>query len=215
MEKPIDDFVFYRRRLPHIQPNQATFFITTRLAGSLPNHVVKTLQEEQEYWHRRVELTTDKNEKQKLAHELGKRYFGEFDEYVNRASTGPMWLRMPEIAEVVTEALHFRDGKVYDLCCYTIMPNHLHLVISVLRNDISLYRLLQSLKRHTSREGNKILKRTGAFWHHESYDHVVRDERELERILQYVLLNPVKAGLCKSWTEWKWSYIKPDLVVFD
>jgi putative transposase len=55
---------------------------------------------------------------------------------------------------------------------------------------------------------NKLLKRKGIFWQHESYDHVVRDQDECSRIIRYVLENPVKAGLAGSAGEWKWNYYK-------
>ncbi len=64
---------------------------------------------------------------------------------------------------------------------------------------------LRLIKGSTSREINKILSRSGSFWHHESYDHYVRDEFELDRINQYVLSNPYKAGLTEFNSIWKWS----------
>jgi putative transposase len=90
------------------------------------------------------------------------------------------------------------------------MPNHVHLVIAdnVKRSDASLYRILQQLKSYTAVQANKLLNRGGAFWQHESYDHVVRDGEELERIVRYVLNNPVKAGLVEDWQNWNWSYCK-------
>ena len=57
--------------------------------------------------------------------------------------------------------------------------------------------ILRKIKGSTARECNKILSRTGAFWQHESYDHVIRDEVELKHIVEYVLNNPVKARLCE------------------
>jgi putative transposase len=51
-----------------------------------------------------------------------------------------------------------------------------------------------------------VLRRGGGFWQHENYDHVVRDEAELSRIVAYVLDNPVKAGLAGSRGDWEWSY---------
>ena len=44
------------------------------------------------------------------------------------------------------------------------------------------------------------------FWDAESYDHFVRDDAELARIINYVLNNPVQAGLVKDWRDWKWSW---------
>jgi putative transposase len=79
----------------------------------------------------------------------------------------------------------------------------------VSRNRVSGYivtKILQDLKRFTARECNKSLNRSGSFWQHESYDHVVRDYDELQRIVEYVLNNPVKAGFCEKWEDWKWSY---------
>ncbi len=73
-------------------------------------------------------------------------------------------------------------------------------------SDKPVSKIMQSLKRYTAREANKILGRRGAFWQDESYDHVVRDSNELERIVLYVLHNPVKAGLIEHWRDWKWSY---------
>ena len=66
--------------------------------------------------------------------------------------------------------------------------------------------ILRLIKGSTAREANKILNRRGAFWQHESYDRVVRDEKELNRIIWYTINNPVKAGLVKNAEDWKWSY---------
>jgi REP element-mobilizing transposase RayT len=91
------------------------------------------------------------------------------------------------------------------------MPNHVHIVINVERSGTSLYKILQSLKAYTARECNKILNRTGSFWQHESYDHVIRNDKELNNIIWYVLNNPVKAGLVSDWQKWKWNYCKYEL----
>lgn len=112
--------------------------------------------------------------------------------------------------------------KEYDLLAYCIMPNHVHLVFTVRHDYISSIRakaratsttaryrvtdILRLIKGSTAREANKILHRTGTFWQHESYDHVVRDGKELERVVRYVINNPVKAGFVAKAEDWKWSY---------
>ncbi|MGH9765501.1 MAG: hypothetical protein ACREDR_27685, partial [Blastocatellia bacterium] len=58
---------------------------------------------------------------------------------------------------------------------------------------------------------NVALGRTGAFWQHESFDRVIRDEDEFDRTIRYVLNNPVKAGLVGYWKDWKWNYCRPEL----
>jgi REP-associated tyrosine transposase len=67
---------------------------------------------------------------------------------------------------------------------------------------------MQSLKRYTARQANKILGREGAFWQDESYDHVIQDNDEYIRLINYLLENPVKAGLASKWDAWPWTYRK-------
>jgi REP element-mobilizing transposase RayT len=206
-----EENIYYHRHLPHYHPPEATLFVTFRLKGSLPASVVEELRQEESIRLKRadsnasVEGTTSGDPK------AIDEQFNRFDVFLDAGVYGPNWLGEDRVAKLVKEAIHFRDGKVYDLQAYCIMPNHVHLVF-VGRNDIPTYRILQSLKRHTARMANRALGRTGAFWQDESYDHVVRDGEELERVLWYVLNNPVKAGLVSDWKAWPWSYCKPDLV---
>ena len=83
------------------------------------------------------------------------------------------------------------------------MANHVHALLLPL---VSPPRLLQALKGSTARAANRILGRTGeTFWQAESYDHWVRDEREMERIAAYIENNPVQAGLAARPEDYAWS----------
>jgi REP element-mobilizing transposase RayT len=152
-------------------------------------------------------------------------YFLDVDRLLDNTRQGPSWLRQPEVARVVADALHHGDGKDYELLAYCIMPNHVHIVFSLgeavqdemMCLDVNftpfpVTRLMGSIKKYTGRLANRILHRSGSFWQHESYDHVIRDSVELERILWYVLNNPVAAGMTADWTEWKWTYCKRGLL---
>ena len=75
--------------------------------------------------------------------------------------------------------------------------------------EVVLNEIMHSVKRHSANESNKLLSRSGAFWQDESYDRLVRDRKELARIIRYTLNNPVKAGFCRSSADWKWNYINP------
>jgi putative transposase len=116
---------------------------------------------------------------------------------------------------MIAESILFRNGQVYELISYCIMPNHIHLVCTPLLKEQNVFfglsEILHSLKRHTARAANKILQRSGTFWQDESYDHFIRDAVELERMVKYVLYNPVKAGLVKEQTDWPWSYSKYEM----
>ena len=183
----------------------------------MPYEVIESLRKEQERAKKALVQP-----QQDYVEENG--YFRRWDIYLDKAEFGPRWLSQPEIADLVKEALHYRDGKVYDLHAFCIMSNHAHVVFepsskSDWQSDLlhesecqpDLPKIMQSLKRHTARQANLMLGREGAFWQDESYDHVIRNAEEYVRIINYVLENPVKAGLVSTWDEWQWTYCRPDV----
>jgi len=202
---------FYKRKLPHIQPKGATLFVTFRLAGSLPQAAIAKLRAARES-EMRIAAT---NEDRYL---VERRHFGRFDEALH-LSNGPHYLQQPALAQIVADSLHHRDQHVYRLDAFSILSNHAHVVFAPLQKERyldgspqyhKLSKIMQSLKRHTAQECNRLLGRQGAFWQAESYDHIVRDEAEWERIVRYVLNNPVKAGLVSEWWEWPYTYLRSD-----
>ena len=198
---------FYRRRLPHWQPENGTFFVTTRLAGSLPKKVIIELKKSHELKKKELRATGLKGKQLKEAlSKCSELYFGKFDHLLDDANSGPTWLQEKAIANIVKNSFHFFDKDRYELICYTIMSNHVHLILHGL--DRKLFRVMQSIKRGSSRESNKLLDRVGEpFWHPESYDRLIRDDQELARKIIYTLNNPVKAGLVGHWTEWSYNYV--------
>jgi putative transposase len=120
-----------------------------------------------------------------------------------------LYLRRPEISILVVEAIHYRDrvSKEFDLHSFVVMANHVHLLMTP-RVDVS--KVMQSLKRFTARECNKMLGLTGQpFWQDESYDRLVRDQTEFRRIVRYIEMNPVNAGLVTMPEEFPWSSARP------
>lgn len=126
------------------------------------------------------------------------------DRYLDSTRNGPMYLAQEPIAQVVMASL--RRGELlghYDLAAFAILSNHVH-VLQLPK--ISPSRLLRSLKGATARQANLILGRTGeTLWQAESYDHWVRDEAEWRRIRAYIEHNPVRAGLARSASDYRWS----------
>lgn len=104
--------------------------------------------------------------------------------------------------------LHFHTQQ-YLLDDWVVMPNHVHLILWPMPN-FTLSDILRSRKRHTARQANLLLDRTGeSFWQHESYDHWIRNDVEKDRIRRYIRNNPVNAKLCKSPEDWLWSSAHP------
>jgi REP-associated tyrosine transposase len=200
--------IFYRRNLPHFHFEYSYYFITFRLFNSLQKEIVLKLKKEY-YNNKKVFLKISNKRIQKIKlYELQKRYFGKFDYYLDTNQECINYLSAPEIAKIVYEAIRYRDGKEYELISFCIMPNHVHMLIFVKRFVKPFYRVMQSLKRYTATESNKIINRKGSFWHEESFDHIVRNREEYHNILNYIMYNPVKAGLVKKISDWKWSYCR-------
>jgi REP element-mobilizing transposase RayT len=91
------------------------------------------------------------------------------DRLLDTARTGPLYLRQPDIAAMVVEALRYRDLEMnhFDLHAYVVMANHVHALITP---NVPLSKLMQSLKRHTAREGNRMLGLNNqSFWQDESF----------------------------------------------
>lgn len=205
----------YRRNLPHIQPRGAAFLVNFRLAGSLPTEVVEKLRTESIELEVKLATIKDQQEKRQFRDKEQRKLFGKWDEALHKSKTGPFWLKDECIAQIVVKSIMYHNGEWFDVLAYCIMPNHVHLVLIPYESsdtaDYSLAKIMHNIKRNSANHANKILGRTGIFWQHESYDHFARDEKELERIINYVLYNPVKAGLIDDWTKWKWIYCKYEM----
>lgn len=209
--------LYRRRKLPHYQPGGATIFDTFCLAGAMPLEALQMMQEAQACARQRATSQPPDAHQKERDYEEHKRLFARWDCLMHETKRGPFWLRDPRVAALVVESIRYLDGRVYDLACFCVMPNHVHIVFTPRLNPeaeneyYSLSRIFHSLKGFTGKHGNILLKRHGDFWHAEGYDHVVRDSGEFDRITAYVLNNPVKAGLVSRWEDWPWSGVKgPD-----
>jgi REP element-mobilizing transposase RayT len=188
-----------RGRLPHWEKDAGLYFITFRLADSLPKAVLEKIGE-----RRRILMAA----KQTGAHLLPSQevLVAEFspvklEEYFDRGA-GACSLRDARIGELMANALRFWEGKRYRLLAWCVMPNHVHVVCRLLPGQ-GLSKVLQGWKSFTARKANVILGRSGAFWQREYYDRLIRDGDELERAVGYVVRNPERAGL-KGW-KWVWG----------
>ncbi|MCB9294088.1 MAG: transposase [Lewinellaceae bacterium] len=213
--------IFYRRRLPHIQPPESSYSITCRLAGSLPKSITEELKEA--YQAKRLGIASkyqgkdDAASKEALAKEtlaLRNAHFLKMDRYLDQALHGPTWLSNPEVARIVMESLHFIEHKLkyWDIWAYCVMANHVHLECTLTPVAPALNMVMKSHKSYTARQANLYLGRTGnPFWQEESFDRLIRDEDDFYYRIYYAVNNPVEAKLVKSWLDWPFTYVHPEI----
>jgi len=195
---------FFTRRLPHWHPDNATFFVTFGLEGSLPAAVVAQIQAEHEALRQQLQTEKDPERRSDL-HSLSKQLFERYDHYLDQGQ-GERWLANPDVAQAVCDQTKILHPEYYHLYACCVIPTHVHLLADTMdiphpppakdgKQLTPLSHALFLLKGRTARLSNQFLNRKVTFWRRESYDHVVRNEKEFERILGYILNNPVKAGL--------------------
>ncbi|WP_421999398.1 REP-associated tyrosine transposase [Reyranella sp.] len=167
-----------RGYLPHFDSQDVVQFVTFRLADSLPREAVLRLRQAAR--------------PESMRHALLDRGWGA------------CWLRDDRVATLAEQALLIFEGERYRLHAWTIMPNHVHAMPSVSPGH-PLGPIVGSWKRFTAREGNRLLRRTGAFWQTEYWDRFIRNEAHFAATESYIDLNPVKVGLVTEPRLWPWG----------
>ena len=210
-----------KRRRPHFQPLDATLFVTFRLANSIPKSTVRHYKAKRDWLRDQLRRCDEgSSEKTKWLDDIEKLYrewFIKSEEIMHRHLLGPTWLRDDGIAEKVAENLYRPDGDLYRLDAFSIMSNHVHTIFKPLVDESVLHEILrtgdyedqipalakimQAIKGRSARECNLLLSRTGQFWEHESFDHVIRAGK-VEKTVRYVLDNPVTADIVRRWQDY-------------
>ena len=213
---------FYRNRLPHLAPVGGCFFVTFRLSNSLPNAVYNKIVAEYTKALKAPQTSEDSVANDILIKTYNK-YFHQIDSLLDQETKG--LLQKEEIAKIISDRLDLFDGKYYNLIAYSIMPNHVHVLLDfglqVINEDglvanekpnhyVQLDQVMRLIKGDTSFMINKKLNRSGQLWAKDSYDRLVRDLKEREHVIRYILDNPVKARLVNGWKEWPYTYLKQD-----
>lgn len=198
----------YRRNLPHLRVEGATYFVTFRLADSIPESIARQWQEERNTWLRLHGVdpaweevdpkrwseaygAISPGERQAQEREEQRRFFVELDRCHGSCL-------LEQAHGIVGSALEFFHGQRVWLGDYVVMPNHVH-VLAQMFPGVQLEDWLYSVKRFTSTEMGRdaglsahALMRQGHLWQTESFDRIVRGVEELARTRRYIANNPAK-----------------------
>lgn len=199
--------IYRERNLPHIYPVGGVFFITFRLDDSLPRRIIRALESEYTEDMTAIKLQEKSKSKQKaLLFDLKKKKFGKYDHQLDAKPYGACYMKDESVAQIIYDKIMKFDGLYYTVDSLSIMPNHVHMLVDTsvqldsetgLASDdyVQVDKWMRLIKGGSSRAINRHLGRSGKLWSPESYDHYARDEEEILRIREYILDNPVKAGL--------------------
>jgi len=102
---------------------------------------------------------------------------------------------------LVTALKHIRDLGV-NVPAWVVLPDHLHAIIEL--GDISLSGTVHRFKRKLSAICYRRNHR-GRIWQHRFWDHIIRDQKDFNRHLDYIHFNPVKHGLASGPKDWSCS----------
>lgn len=204
---------FSRRRLPHWDLPGATYFITTCLLGSIPAQGLVEIERLRLSLQRQIQ--PDGLSAEDWTARQWKQVFAMREDWLDRRPT-VRHLQDHRLAEEVQRSLEHFAGERYDLMAWVVMPSHYHWVFRPIDNWVRSLgptadsrsprqRIQHSVNRHSALACNKILGAAGGFWQRESYDHCIRDDDELERIVAYVHANPVVSGLAERAEEYRFS----------
>ena len=178
-----------RRNLPHWSQTDCTYFVTYRLADSLPKLKLLDLQRQKANWLRM--------HPKPWSSEIERDFHVLFDAQTERwldDGYGSCLLKDRSVREIVEKSLLYSNGDLFHLWSYVVMPNHVHVLVKP-SAERSLVKIIQGWKSFSARNINRLLNRSGCLWMNEYFDHAVRSERQLEHFRNYIASNPLLAHL--------------------
>jgi len=184
-DEPLDNMT---GNLPHWRQEGVMYFVTFRLADSMPREKLKQWTEERELWLKAHRAPHDERAKR----EYFRLFPSRFQEWLDNGY-GECILDRREVRSLVENSLRFFNGSRYDLDEFIVLPNHVHALVKPLAPN-SLSEIIHSWKSFTSHKINEVLGRGGTVWQKESFDHIVRSPEQLQRIRDYIRDNSVEAA---------------------
>jgi putative transposase len=113
-----------------------------------------------------------------------------------------------EVADLmVATLLRYRDAAEFELHEYVVMPDHIHLLLSV-DGEKTVSRAMQLVKggfSHALREQGIVMR---AVWQPRYHDRRVRDDQEFAEFANYIRQNPVRRGFVQRAEDYKYSSAK-------
>jgi REP element-mobilizing transposase RayT len=115
----------------------------------------------------------------------------------------------PRSRDIVLETFLGGNRRLFSLHALVIMPDHVHLALtpnSTEEGEIPIPKIMQAIKGASAHRINKYLGRKGAVWQDESFDRAARSTENLRAKIEYMMGNPVRAGLVTDPFQYRWLW---------
>lgn len=113
------------------------------------------------------------------------------------------WLGNDSCIEILLASMRWAKTRYpFRHLAHVVLPDHMHLML--LPNQGRCSDLVGAIKRDTTwrlKESGLL----GPFWQNRFYDHIIRDDEDFGRHLDYLHYNPVKHGYVSSVADYRWS----------
>ncbi len=90
------------------------------------------------------------------------------------------------------------------LTAWVFLPNHWHAILG-LQYPLTIDNVLKSIKISSTTLVNERRSTEGPVWQERYFDRALRTVKEYYDKVEYIHLNPVKAGLVTQPQDWRWS----------
>jgi putative transposase len=98
--------------------------------------------------------------------------------------------------DVLAALMHNHNKLVWHCRLCLLMPDHLHAIIAFPR-DPGMSKIMANWKKF-------VAVKFGVKWQRDFFDHRLRDRPEMEEKTSYILMNPIRKGLCACPEDWVW-----------
>ena len=104
------------------------------------------------------------------------------------------WFTAANVVDMATcQLLRSADDTAFAVDAYCWMPDHAHLLLEAMSSVSDFCRLMNTWKQAT---GYAHMRTTGRrLWQTGYYDHILRADEDRLRVIEYLIANPVRAGL--------------------
>jgi REP element-mobilizing transposase RayT len=125
-------------------------------------------------------------------------------------TTAPGYNLTDAAKDITFAAIRFHADKKYKLYACVVMTTHVHIILLPLEaskdNYYSLAQIMHSIKSYSANKIQRAMNKKGSVWLDENYDRIVRNDNDLMVKINYIINNPLKAGLADRPEDYKWLF---------